>query len=529
MWAQEEEVRKPLLSGGSDYYGIDDDSSSKKKSSSSSDVQGVRKTSCNDILFLILFLGCVVAMAVISGFAYSRGNPSVLIPQNQIINTIGNQTEQVITSGIQNAVAQMRQNKDVLIYSVILSIALAAVWVELLKNFTRFFIYLTLCLGVALVVCLGGVFVFIGRKEDSEATQIVGYCLMASTIILIAVIIYLKKSIDLTCAMFTETCRGVQRNPSVFIVGFLVIIAFVGFLAYWTSSFIYLFSIPGQSITIGDSSDSSDIIGLPHFNSKIRNLMFFMIFAFCWVTSFISAVFQHVVAGAVSHWYFSRNPTGETNIGNHNAFTSLGRALSTSMGSLALGSLIIGFIEFMGVMLRISKNTNAENKLLVFVINCLQCILSCVEGIVRWVNKFGYIYVSMHGYSFCKSTKDCFDMVSRNMFSAIIMDFIGSFVLLLGKFLVTAGTGIFSSLLLYALGRSLKDNALTVGLAALFAFCITNIFTHIIGIGTDTIFVCYLEDLEENGRDGNLYISSDLHELLQQKQSTLKKKDVENN
>eukprot|EP01133_Synstelium_polycarpum_P018881 gene18881-22584_t len=508
MWSQDDDIRKPLLDNGTLPSEHQQASGSQGKKGQKSNAN-----KCNDILFLVLFLGVLIGMAVISGIAFKKGDPSLLIPSNEVTNGAENK----LVSGMQDAVAQMRQNKDVLIYSVILAVVVAAVWMELLKNFTRFFIYLTLCLCVALVITLGIVFVMLGRKESSErtfnSTQIVGYCLAGCSVLLIVVIVYLRKSIDLTCAMFTETCRGIQRNPSVFVAGFVVVAFFAGFIAYWTSSFIYLFSIPGKAIE-WDGSDSS--LELPHFDEKIRNLMFFQIFAFLWVTSFISATFQHVVAGAVSHWYFSRDPTGETTVGSHNAFRSLGRALTYSMGSLALGSLIIGFIEFMAFMLRLCKKSNASNKLVVMVVSCLQCILGCVEGIVRWVNKFGYIYVSMHGYSFCKATKECFDLVSRNMFSAVIMDFIGSFVLLMGKVLVSAATALFASVLLYALDRSVKENALTVGLASLFAFCIANIFTHIIGIGTDTVFVCYLEDLETNGA-GNLYISPDLHELLQEK------------
>jgi len=521
MWAPEEDIKQPLLNGGGSS-GRGGDSSYQPK------IKTERK--CNDILFLILFLGVLAGMGVVSGIAYKRGDPSMLLPQNEIANHIKNSTENLVISQLENAVAQMRKDKDVLIYSVILAVVLGAVWIELLKTFTRFFIYFTLCLGVALVAVLGILFVGLGRKESSESTQIVGFCLIASTILLICVIVYLRKSIDLTCAMFTETCRGVQRSPSVFIVGALVVLAFAGFLAYWTSSFVYLFSIPGHTVNpfnenssadihLGSSSsasNSTEITINSVFNTKIRNLMYFMIFGFCWVTCFISAVFQHTVAGAISHWYFSRNPSGETEVGSSTAFGSLGKALTTSLGSLAFGSLIIGFIEFMQFMLQVCKNTNSSNKLVVLVVSCIQCIVGCIEAIVRWINKFGYIYVAMHGTSFCTSTRTCFDLISRNMFSAVVMDFIGSFVLLLGKILGCSACAIFTTGLLYGLGRQL--NPITIGLSAIFAFCIFNLFTHIIGIGTDTIFVCYLEDLEANGPN-NLYISPDLHDLLQEKAS----------
>eukprot|EP01132_Coremiostelium_polycephalum_P005801 gene5801-7214_t len=525
MWSQDDELKKPLLNttGNYRYQYVEGSSDNVDYEDGGSSSMKKNQRKCNDILFLILFLGVLIGMGIISGIAYTKGDPSTLIPSNQFSDFVKNNTESFVVSKLQDAVAMMRKDKDVLIYSAILAIVMAAVWLELLKIFTRFFIYFTLCVGVALVAGLGLCFVLLGRKESSTSTQIVGYCLMASIILLIFVILYLRKNIDLTCAMFTETCRGVQNSPSVFITTFVIVAAFLGFLAYWTSTFVYLFSIPGETIDFDPDTNSGCVSGdFPvHFNTKIRNLMYFMAFGFFWVTSFISAVFQHVVAGAVSHWYFSRNPTGTSAVGSSNAYVSLGRALTYSMGSLALGSLIIGFIKFMQFVLRICKNTNSANKLVVFVANCLSCILGCVEAIVRWINKFGYIYVAMHGYSFCSATRQCFDLVSRNMFSAIILDFIGSLVLILGKVCGAAACALFTTGILYAMGRQL--NPITIGLSALFAYCIFNLFTHVVGMGSDTIFVCYLEDLETNGPD-NLYISQDLHHLLQEKASEAQKK-----
>ncbi|EGC38805.1 hypothetical protein DICPUDRAFT_148495 [Dictyostelium purpureum] len=530
MWAPEEDYKQPLLNGNNSRVPTN---GSGKYSGRHQPEHSSRK--CNDILFAILFLGVIGGMIAISAIAYSKGDPSKLVPRTPFDSSNSSsetETEKYVISHLESLVAELRRDQDILIYSALLAIALGALWIQLLKSFTRFFIYFTLCIGVALVAALGIMFISLGRKESSESTQIVGYCLCACTLLLVILIVYLRKSIDLTCAMFTETCRGIQRSPSVFIVGALIVVFFLGFIAYWTSSFIYLFSIPGSTVNpfndhsshSGSTTSSEDLQS--RFNTKIRNLMYFMIFAFLWASSFISAVFQHCVAGVVSNWYFSRDPTGKSAVGQENAFNSLGRAFTTSIGSLAFGSLIIGFIEFMQFMLQVCKNSNATNKLVVMVVSCLQCILGCIESIVRWINKFGYIYVAMHGHSFCTSTRECFDLISRNMFNAVIMDFIGGLVLLLGKIFGAAASALFTTGILYGMGKQL--NPITIALSAIFAFCIFNLFTHIVGIGTDTIFVCYLEDLETN-KDGNLYISPDLHELLQSKCEELNEKNKSSN
>jgi hypothetical protein len=375
-----------------------------------------------------------------------------------------------------------------------------------MKTFTKLFIYLSLFLGVAAVVGLGGYLLNMGFQQHNEGIQWVSYALFAVAPILLIAVVLLRKKIALTCAMFKETCRGVQHNPMLIPVSLIVLAIFLGFAAYWVSSFIYLYSIPGESI----NPDSHEP---PKFDEKIRNLMFFMVFGFLWISAFLSAVFQHVVAGAIATWYFSRDMTGPRSVGSP-AITSLFRAFTTSMGSLAFGSLLIAIVEFLNFLLQTAKKSNSQNKLVVYVASCLQCVLGCVEGIVRYVNKFAYVYVAMHGHSFCNAAKECFDLISRNFFSAVIMDVISGFVLFMGKLLFTAISIIMTMGIVEHLGRQLS--VVTISLTGAISFVVLHIISHVIGVGINAVFVCYLEDLEAN-KDGNLYISPDLHRMLQDK------------
>ncbi len=49
------------------------------------------------------------------------------------------------------------------------------------------------------------------------------------------------------------------------------------------------------------------------------------------------------------------------------------------------------------------------------------------------------------------------------------------------------------------------------------SYIILDIFAHIIGVGVDTVFVCYLEDLERNSNSGNMYASPELQEHLKRR------------
>jgi len=107
-------------------------------------------------------------------------------------------------------------------------------------------------------------------------------------------------------------------------------------------------------------------------------------------------------------------------------------------------------------------------------------------------------------------------LASRNIFSAVVVDFLGDFVLFVGKLLGTALCTLFTVGLLEYLNRSISPVTLT--LVAVISYRVFAIFASIISVGVDTIFVCYLEDLEQN-KEGGLYMSPDLHQMLQDKAS----------
>jgi len=220
--------------------------------------------------------------------AFSKGDPSQLVPQSEWTlaqQELGNQ------GWFTDAVAQAKNDKDILIGAVAAAVVLGVVWIQLMKVFTAEFIYGTLVVGVVALVGLGVYVVKEGMKQGQNDIKIVGYVIFGLDALLVLLIIFLRKKIALTCAMFKEACRGVQHNPALFVALSIVVAGFLAFAAFWVSSFIYLWSIPDSSVQISPTV-------APSFNEKVRNLLLYQVFAFFWVAAFLSAVYQHVVAGS---------------------------------------------------------------------------------------------------------------------------------------------------------------------------------------------------------------------------------------
>ena len=70
------------------------------------------------------------------------------------------------------------------------------------------------------------------------------------------------------------------------------------------------------------------------------------------------------------------------------------RALTTSFGSICLGSFIVAAIQTVRAILHSLARQRGDN-VAVQIIACLvDCILGCIEGLVRMFNKYAYVQVS---------------------------------------------------------------------------------------------------------------------------------------
>jgi hypothetical protein len=401
------------------------------------------------------------------------------------------------------------------------AVVLGFVWVQLMKIFTKIFIYLMLAAGVAVLIALGVYLFTLGQSNTSDSSlRWLGVICWIVAVVLAIVTFFLRKKIALTAALFKEACRGVNHNPAVYVVTLIIIALLVGFLAFWLSSFVYLFSVPEDSIVIKDAqldaqgsaslSSSSGVL----FSASYRNLMIYQVFGLLWTVVTLSAVFQHSIAGGIASWYFSRGSgSGSSSVGSP-TFRALIWGFTTSFGSLAFGSLIVAVVMFINFLLEKAKQSNQTNKVLQAVVSCIQCCLGSVQALVQWINKFAFIYIAMHGDNFCSSARGVFDLMGRNLLSAIVVDVIGDFVLLVGKFAMSAlVTGV---VLLVMNAQNYPIQMFTIIVIALSSFLIFNFFANIINTSVDTVLICYLEDLERN-RDGALHMDTELHNLLAEK------------
>ncbi|KAM6217071.1 choline transporter-like protein 5 [Rhynchocyon petersi] len=299
-------------------------------------------------------------------------------------------------------------------------------------------------------------------------------CIIETFIIIM--LIFLRKRIRLTIALLKEGSRAIGFIPTTLLYPALTFILISLCISYWavTAAFLATSGKPIYKVIAPDKPcvhenetcepatfNSSDIHkscpgasctfafygGKSLYHQYITTFQLYNLFAFLWLINFVLALSQCTLAGAFAAYYWAAEKPKD--IPPFPLFHAFGRAIRYHTGSLAFGSLILGSIQMFRIILQYLdyRIRVAQNKLTKFLRCCLKCCFWCLETAVKFINKNAYIMIAIYGKNFCKSAKDAFNILMRNVVRVAVMDKVTDFVLILGKILVSGSVGVMAFLI----------------------------------------------------------------------------------
>ncbi|RMB90084.1 hypothetical protein DUI87_33539 [Hirundo rustica rustica] len=252
-------------------------------------------------------------------------------------------------------------------------------------------------------------------------------------------------------------------------------------------------------------------------------LQFFNVFMFFWLANFVIALGQVTLAGAFASYYWAFKKPDD--MPAFPLFSAFGRALRYHTGSLAFGSLVLAVVQVIRVTLEYLDHRlkAAENKFAKFLLSCLKCCFWCLEKFIKFLNRNAYIMIAIYGTNFCASARNAFFLLMRNIIRVAVLDKVTDFLFFLGKLLIVGSVGILAFFFFTHRIKLVQDTApslnyywvpiLTVIVGS---YLIAHGFFSVYGMCVDTLFLCFLEDLERN--DGSAekpyFMSQNLRKLL---------------
>ncbi|XP_078387377.1 choline transporter-like protein 2 isoform X2 [Cetorhinus maximus] len=353
-------------------------------------------------------------------------------------------------------------------------------------------------------------------------------------VIIILMLIFLRERILIAIALLKEASKAVGCIMSTLAYPIITFVLLLLCVAYWGVTAVFL-STSGKPVYKVFANEGTCNYSMKTCNPKTFNVsnvikqcpeaqclfafyggesyyhrylilfQFYNVFLFFWLTNFIIALGQVTLAGAFASYYWAFNKPAD--VPACPVFSSMGRALRYHTGSLAFGSLLLAIVQVIRVILEYidQKVKGAKNKLAQFILSCLKCCFWCLEKFLKFLNRNAYIMVAIYGKNFCTSAKNAFFLLMRNIIRVVVLDQVTDFLLFLGKMLIVGGVGVFGFFFFTNQIVLFEDKAPTlnyywVPLLTLIvgSYLVAHGFFSVYAMCVDTLFLCFLEDLERN-------------------------------
>ncbi|XP_070274988.1 choline transporter-like protein 4 [Myotis yumanensis] len=355
--------------------------------------------------------------------------------------------------------------------------------------------------------------------------------------LLLLMLIFLRQRIRIAIALLKEASKAVGQMMSTMFYPLVTFVLLLICIAYWAMTALYLatsgqpqyvFWAPNASFPSCEAvpvNASCDPMAQPTNSScpglmcvfqgylstglvqrSLFNLQIYGVLGLFWTLNWVLALGQCVLAGAFASFYWAfHKPRDIPTFPLGAAFL---RTLRYHIGSLAFGALILTLVQIARVILEYidHKLRVAQNPVARCIMCCFKCCLWCLEKFIKFLNRNAYIMIAIYGKNFCVSARDAFMLLMRNVVRVVVLDKVTDLLLLFGKLLVVGGVGVLSFFLFtgrLGLGQDLESRPLNyywlpIMIAVLGAHFVASGFFSVFGMCVDTLFLCFLEDLERN-------------------------------
>ncbi|XP_024276754.1 choline transporter-like protein 5-B isoform X1 [Oncorhynchus tshawytscha] len=379
--------------------------------------------------------------------------------------------------------------------------------------------------------------------------------------VIIIILIFLRRRVRIAIALLKEGSRAIGYIMSTLFYPIITFVLLAICIAYWAVTAVFLassgdavykvMSTPDKCVYANLTCDPETFSqtnvtkvcpgsqctfafygGESLYHRYIFVLQLCNLLVFLWLVNFTIALGQCTLAGAFASYYWAlRKPQ---DIPSCPLFSSFSRAVRYHTGSLAFGSLILAVVQMFRIVLEYldHKLKGAHNAFARFLICCLKCCFWCLEHFIKFMNRNAYIMIAIYGKNFCTSAKDAFFLLMRNVVRVAVLDKVTDFLLFLGKVLISGSVGVLAFFFFTRKIPVIQEEVPSLNyywvplLTVIFgSYLIAHGFFNVYAMCVDTLFLCFLVDLEVNSGSAArpFYMSSTLRQILDKKNSKRRK------
>ncbi|XP_010940430.1 choline transporter protein 1 isoform X2 [Elaeis guineensis] len=422
----------------------------------------------------------------------------------------------------------------------ILPLFLSVIWLLMIRHFVAGMTWITVILFNALIISVtmfyyakagwighDAISVVIGESDPyvnisgREINHIRAVAVLMTIVMIVAFLssIAIIRRILIATSVLKVAAKVIGEVQALIIFPILPYFILAIFYMFWLSAALHLFS-SGQILKNDCNANccSYDLKSTRvncdsccgysiHYTPHIGISILFHLFGCYWATQFIIACSSTVIAGSVASYYWARNEISE--IPFLPVFSSLKRLLRYSLGSVALGSLIVSIVEWVRFILESLRrrlklaDTSPESLMGKMTSSSSQCCLGCIDWTIKSANRNAYIMIAITGKGFCKASAIATGLIMNNILRIGKVNVIGDVILFLGKLCVSLFCALFAFLMLDTHKYKSAHNKVSSPLFPVLAcwglgYVVATLFFAVVEMSIDTIILSFCQDAEEN-------------------------------
>lgn len=423
----------------------------------------------------------------------------------------------------------------------ILPLFLSVIWLLMIRHFVAAMTWITVILFNALIISVTMFFytkagwigneavsVVIGEsdpyfhKSGREINHLRAVAVLMTIIMAIAVLssIAIVRRILMATSVLKVAAKVIGEVQALIIFPIIPYTILVIFYMFWFSAALHLFS-SGQ-ILRNDCNANCCAYDLKlkrvncdsccgfsiHYTPHIAIAILFHLFGCFWATQFFIASSSTVIAGSVASYYWARGETSPE-IPFLPVFSSMKRLMRYSLGSVAIGSLLVSTVESVRFILESIRRRLkvADTAPLSWVGKMMSCssqgCLGCIEWTIRSVNRNAYIMIAITGKGFFRASSIATGLIMNNIMRIGKVNVLGDVILFLGKLCVSLACAVFAFLMLDAHKYKSAHNKISsplfpVLVCWVLGYVVATLFFAVVEMAIDTIILSFCQDAEEH-------------------------------
>ncbi|THH08372.1 hypothetical protein EW145_g2751 [Phellinidium pouzarii] len=436
------------------------------------------KKSVRDPVFLVLFIAQLAGFAVVSGIVLSEW-----VSTGGLGGGLGGGSNGANTG---TSVTLNRHTVYLLLLVTAAGLILSATQLLLTRTFTRMIMHITLILSICLNI---GVCVYYW------ITKYYSGAIIFTIIAIFSVLSYFgfRSRIPLASLLLQVVMDIANHHMSVYAVAFASLFVQAALSVWYAFTTIATY----EKWTPGNPSCSQ---GTNCSSSKVAGLIVYETFCYLWTSQVVGNVALATLAGGpFGAWYYF-GPRSDGQMPSHPTLSSFVRASTFSLGSVALGSLIVTILELIRIVLNAARqNADANGQPIEALLACCaECFVGCIESMIEYFNKYAYIEIALYGKPYIQASKDTWRLFKDRGIDALVNDSLVSITLTWGAYVVGMLASLFAYLYLRFTHPSYNTDGQYTAPVLLFAFLIglqcSLTLSSAIEAGVSTIFVGLGED-----------------------------------